>query len=74
MHSKTALWKKVATLQEKVEEMRGDSLRRNRKHIRGNGDMAVRQGYLWLERPETKTYRILMVQGMVGSWITACGS
>lgn len=23
MHSKTALWKKVATLQEKVEEMRG---------------------------------------------------
>ena len=39
-----------------------------------NGDMAVRQGYLWLERPETKTYIIIMEKRMVGSWITACGS
>lgn len=52
--------------------MRGDSLMR--KQIRANGDMAVRQGYLWLERPETKTYIIIMEKRMVGSWITACGS
>lgn len=54
--------------------MRGDSLMR--KQIRANGahSWAVRQGYLWLERPETKTYIIIMEKRMVGSWITACGS
>lgn len=44
-HSKTALWKKAATLQEKVEEMKGTTLLMW-KQIRANGDMAVRQGYL----------------------------
>lgn len=39
---------------QKVEEMRGDYLMW--KQIRANGDMAVRQGYLWLGTPETKTY------------------
>lgn len=52
--------------------MRGNYLMR--KQIRANGDMDIRQGYLWRHRPETKTYRSLMVQGRVGSCITACGS
>lgn len=26
------------------------------KQIRANGDMALRQGYLWLGTPETKIY------------------
>lgn len=53
-HSKSALWKKAATLQEKVEEMCRDYLMW--KQIRANGDMAVRQGYLWLGTPEPKIY------------------
>lgn len=53
-HSKSALWKKAATLQEKVEEMCRDYLMW--KQIRANGDIAVRQGYFWLGTPETKIY------------------
>lgn len=52
--------------------MRGNYLMR--KQIRAKGDMDIRQGYLWRQRPETKTYRSIMVQGRVGSCITACGS
>jgi len=55
-----------------VERMRGNYLMR--KQIRANGDMDIRQGYLWHQRPKTKTYRSIMVQGMVGSYTTACGS